>query len=63
MLPALPSPAGLSPAPSSYLDEPVLPALAAVLRDTWPFPPDRLAIFDGAMDAIDHVSTGPVTPR
>jgi len=57
LLPALPSPAGLSPAPSSYLDEPVLPALAARLRDTWPFPPDRLAIFDGAMDAVDHVST------
>ena len=57
LLPALPSPAGFSPAPSSYLDEPVLPALAARLRDTWPFPPDRLAIFDGAMDAVDHVAT------
>jgi DNA-binding transcriptional MocR family regulator len=57
LLPTLPSPAGLSPAPSSYLDEPVLPALAALLRDTWPFPPDRLAIFDGAMDAIDHIAT------
>ncbi|WP_030441544.1 aminotransferase class I/II-fold pyridoxal phosphate-dependent enzyme [Actinoplanes subtropicus] len=57
LLPALPSPAGLSPAPSSYLDEPVLPALAGLLRDTWPFPPDRLAIFDGAMDAVDHVAT------
>ncbi|WP_433384159.1 aminotransferase class I/II-fold pyridoxal phosphate-dependent enzyme [Actinoplanes sp. CA-142083] len=57
LLPALPSLAGLSPAPSSYLDEPVLPGLASYLRDTWPFPPDRLAVFDGAMDAIDQVST------
>jgi DNA-binding transcriptional MocR family regulator len=56
LLPSLPALAGLSPAPSSYLDEPVLPALASLLRDTWPFPPDRLAVFDGAMDAIDQVA-------
>jgi DNA-binding transcriptional MocR family regulator len=57
LLPPLPPLAGLSPAPSSYLDEPVLPALAALLRSTWPFPPDRLAVFDGAMDAIDQIAS------
>jgi DNA-binding transcriptional MocR family regulator len=57
LLPALPALAGLSPAPSSYLDEPVLPALAALLRDSWPFPPDRLAVLDGAMDALDQIAS------
>jgi DNA-binding transcriptional MocR family regulator len=57
LLPALPSPAGLSPAPGSYLDEPVLPGLAAYLRAAWPFRPGRVAVFDGAMDAIDQVAT------
>jgi DNA-binding transcriptional MocR family regulator len=57
LLPALPALAGLSPAPGSYLDEPVLPALAALLRSAWPFPPDRLAVFDGAMDAIDQIAS------
>ncbi|SNY41494.1 DNA-binding transcriptional regulator, MocR family, contains an aminotransferase domain [Paractinoplanes atraurantiacus] len=57
LLPLLPPLAGLSPAPTSYLDEPVLPALAALLRQSWPYPPERLAIFDGAMDAIDHVAS------
>jgi DNA-binding transcriptional MocR family regulator len=57
LLPPLPALAGLSPAPSSYLDEPVLPALATLLRESWPFPPDRLAIFDGAMDAIDQIAS------
>lgn len=57
LLPALPDPRGLSPAPSSYLDEPVLPALGALLRSRWPYPSERLAIFDGAMDAVDHVAT------
>ncbi|MCY1141141.1 aminotransferase class I/II-fold pyridoxal phosphate-dependent enzyme [Actinoplanes sp. Pm04-4] len=57
LLPGLPALAGLSPAPTSYLDEPVLPALGALLRERWPYPPERLAIFDGAMDAIDHVAS------
>jgi DNA-binding transcriptional MocR family regulator len=57
LLPALPSLAGLSPTPSSYLDEPVLPDLRDLLHATWPFPADRLAIFDGAMDALDQIST------
>ncbi|MGX6603158.1 aminotransferase class I/II-fold pyridoxal phosphate-dependent enzyme [Micromonosporaceae bacterium Da 78-11] len=57
LLPALPALAGLSPAPTSYLDEPVLPELAALLRDRWPYPPDRLAVFDGAMDAVDQIAS------
>jgi DNA-binding transcriptional MocR family regulator len=57
LLPPLPALAGLSPAPTSYLDEPVLPELAALLRASWPYPPERLAVFDGAMDAIDHVAS------
>ncbi|WP_308120959.1 GntR family transcriptional regulator [Paractinoplanes bogorensis] len=57
LLPPLPALAGLSPAPTSYLDEPVLPSLSAVLRSSWPFPCERIAIFDGAMDAIDHVAS------
>ncbi|MCM4082645.1 GntR family transcriptional regulator [Paractinoplanes hotanensis] len=57
LLPALPALAGPSPAPTSYLDEPVLPELAALLRDRWPYLPDRLAVFDGAMDAVDHVAS------
>ncbi|WP_433831858.1 GntR family transcriptional regulator [Actinoplanes sp. CA-015351] len=57
LLPPIPALHGLSPAPSSYLDEPVLPALGALLRDQWPYPAERLAIFDGAMDAIDQVAS------
>jgi DNA-binding transcriptional MocR family regulator len=57
LLPPLPALAGLSPTPGSYLDEPVLPALALLMRDRWPYAFERLAIFDGAMDAIDHVAS------
>ena len=57
LLPPLPALSGLSPAPTSYLDEPVLPELAALLRERWPYQPDRLAVFDGAMDAIDQVAS------
>ena len=57
LLPPLPALAGRSPAPTSYLDEPVLADLAALLRDRWPYPPERLTVFDGAMDAIDHVAS------
>lgn len=39
--------------PGSYLDEPVLPELAAVLRADWPFEADELTVVDGAMDGID----------
>ena len=42
---------------SSYLDQPVIPELAERLIDEWPFPPEALTVVDGAMDAIDRVST------
>lgn len=40
---------------TSYLDDPVLPALAERLRATWPFDPQRLTVVDGAMDALSRV--------
>ena len=40
---------------SSYLDAPVLPRLEAVLRDRWPFRPERLTVVDGALDALDRI--------
>ncbi|GAB2566839.1 GntR family transcriptional regulator [Paractinoplanes abujensis] len=40
---------------SSYLDEPVLPALETVLRERWPSPPEQLTVVDGALDALDRV--------
>lgn len=39
--------------PGSYLDDPVLPELAAVLRAQWPFDPDDITVVDGAMDGIE----------
>ena len=58
LLPVFPSLSDFSAAPSSYLDEPVLPSLESHLRANWPHPPERLAIFDGAMDAIDQIASG-----
>ncbi|MEU8660540.1 aminotransferase class I/II-fold pyridoxal phosphate-dependent enzyme [Actinoplanes philippinensis] len=40
----------------SYLDAPVLPDLEALLRQRWPYPPERLTVVDGAMDALDRVA-------
>ena len=40
---------------SSYLDEPLLPALDETLRGSWPFVPEALTVVDGAMDALDRV--------
>jgi DNA-binding transcriptional MocR family regulator len=42
---------------SSYLDNPVLPALEDELRATWPFPPEAITVVDGAMDALDRVAS------
>ncbi len=42
---------------TSYLDDPVLPALHEVLTDSWPFPPEALTVVDGAMDALDRIAT------
>ncbi len=46
---------GALPSTGSYLDDPVLPELAELLRASWPFDADRIAVFDGAMDALDQV--------
>lgn len=42
--------------PSGYLDDPVLPGLAAVLRRTWPNPVESLTVVDGAMDALQLIT-------
>lgn len=42
--------------PSSYLEDPVLPELADLLRGDWPYSPEQLAVVDGAMDALDLVT-------
>ena len=43
------------PPVSSYLDQPMLPALAEVLDERWPFKPEALTIVNGAIDALDRV--------
>ncbi len=56
LLPRLPLDRLRSPAaPSSYLDDPVLPDLAEVIRSEWPYSAERLTVVDGAMDALDQV--------
>ena len=47
--------AGATAWTSSYLDEPVLPALRTFLEDSWPFRPQRLTVVDGALDALSRV--------
>jgi DNA-binding transcriptional MocR family regulator len=42
---------------ADYLGEAVLPELAAHLRDDWPFRTERLAVLDGALDAVDRLLT------
>ncbi|WP_457254207.1 aminotransferase class I/II-fold pyridoxal phosphate-dependent enzyme [Pedococcus sp. P5_B7] len=44
-----------APTTGSYLDDPVLPALADTLRQDWPYPAANLAVVDGAMDAMDLI--------
>jgi DNA-binding transcriptional MocR family regulator len=43
-------------APATYLDDPVLPALAEILRADWPFAVERLTVVDGAMDALQLIA-------
>lgn len=43
-------------APTSYLDDPVVPELRELLLATWPYPTEELLVVDGAMDAIDLVT-------
>ena len=38
----------------SYQDEPVIPALAAVLADSWPSEAESIMVVDGALDAISR---------
>lgn len=40
---------------SSYFDEPIVAELDALLRETWPFTPERLTVVDGALDALSRV--------
>jgi DNA-binding transcriptional MocR family regulator len=44
---------GVATAPSSYLDEPVLPELIEVLRADWPYAAEEFTVVDGAMDGIE----------
>ncbi len=39
---------------ASYLEVPVLPELASVLLESWPFEPGAITVVDGAMDAISR---------
>ena len=48
------------PLTTSYLDDPVVPALAEVLRATWPFDAAALTVVDGAMDALDRIASSHV---
>lgn len=45
---------------ADYLDAAVLPELAAKVRADWPFRAERLAVLDGALDAIDRLLTSHV---
>ena len=59
LLPVLgPVLAGLERAgtPSSYLEDPVVPELAELLREDWPYRPEQLTVVDGAMDGLDLVT-------
>ena len=40
---------------TSYLDEPVLPALEEHLRSVWPYAAEQVTVVDGALDALDRV--------
>ncbi|MBN9620320.1 MAG: GntR family transcriptional regulator, partial [Actinobacteria bacterium] len=42
--------------PFTYLDEPVLPALADALAAEWPFAAERITVVDGAMDALQLIA-------
>ena len=48
---------GAAPVTQTYLDDPLVPELGEWLRADWPFPAQALTITDGAMDALDLLST------
>jgi DNA-binding transcriptional MocR family regulator len=45
---------------TSYLDAAVLPQLEEALLRRWPFPPQRLTVVDGALDALDRITAAVV---
>lgn len=45
---------------TSYLDQPVLPALETELLRRWPFEAERITLLDGAQDALDRVISSTV---
>jgi DNA-binding transcriptional MocR family regulator len=44
-----------SPVVASYLDRPVVSELEDLLRQRWPFDPQKLTMLNGAMDALDRL--------
>jgi DNA-binding transcriptional MocR family regulator len=42
---------------TSYLDDPVAPELADLLREQWPYVPELITVVDGAMDALDLIAS------
>ena len=40
-----------------YADRPVLPELEELLLDRWPFTPGRFTVLNGALDALDRVTS------
>ncbi len=54
--PALARVAARTPAAEAgtYLSTPVVPELESLLRESWPFVPQRLTVVDGAVDAISR---------
>ncbi|HCL70026.1 MAG TPA: GntR family transcriptional regulator, partial [Actinobacteria bacterium] len=40
---------------SSYLDQPVLPALREHLEQSWPFRAQRMTVVDGALDGLSRI--------
>ena len=41
----------------SYLDDPIIPGLTEALAEDWPYDASQFIIVDGAMDALDQVSS------
>jgi DNA-binding transcriptional MocR family regulator len=39
---------------ASYLDQPVIPELEALLRETWPYEVETITVVDGALDALSR---------
>ncbi|MFE9576785.1 PLP-dependent aminotransferase family protein [Nocardia sp. NPDC006044] len=48
---------GASDLAADYLGEAVLPELATKVRADWPFRAERIAVLDGALDAVDRLLT------